>query len=154
MNRDSCSEVFAQLRQNGVVTCLNDAARENRIYDLTASGLRIQRRLTSKEPRSPATLPRPTCDWDLYGRLCHRHRSAIILALTEILQPAAIKRRARLLVPGLRMSANNVRDAIRLLRAWSVVRPVRLRRRAHLHYELTAQGRTYQALLRQAGGRL
>ena len=82
--------------------------------------------------------------------MCFTHRAAIVRALNEPLQPATIKRRARARQPQLRMSANNVRDIIHLLAAWGVVRPVQVRRKAHLRYELTKNGRAIQQLLEQA----
>ncbi len=70
--------------------------------------------------------------------------------MTEPLQPSIIKRRARLMNPDLRMSANNVRDVMRLLLAWGVTKPIQIKRKAHLRYELTEQGLVYQRLLQQA----
>ncbi len=50
------------------------------------------------------------------------------------------------------MSANNVRDVMRLFLAHDIVRPVRIRRKAHLHYELTETGQKLRQLLLAAEG--
>lgn len=47
------------------------------------------------------------------------------------------------------MSANNVRDAVKLLLAAGVVRVVRVRRRKHPHYELVDECRDFPRLLGQ-----
>lgn len=82
--------------------------------------------------------------------MCFRHRAAILRTMTEPLQPATIRRRACKRDAGLRMSANNARDVMGELRALDIVRPVRVRKKAHLHYELTPKGRAYRDLLLRA----
>ena len=77
---------------------------------------------------------------------------AIIKAMKEPLQPATIKRRARSLDPNLRMSANNVRDVIRLLLDRGIVRRVEIKKKRHPRYELTELGRVIQELLLRAEG--
>ncbi len=47
-------------------------------------------------------------------------------------------------------TANNVRDVIRFLRSTEIVQPIKVIKKAHLHYELTEQGKHFQRLLRQA----
>jgi len=150
LNRDSCCEVLSQLRSARLVVCLNEKARQSRLYAPTILGFRTQRRFRAEDNLPSPEFFKPVCDWNLYGRLCHRHRSAVLLAMTEPLQPSIIKRHARSRDSEVRMSANNVRDVMRLLVAWGVARPVQIRRRAHLRYELTEQGRVFQELLRQA----
>ena len=46
--------------------------------------------------------------------VCFSHRAAVIQALDRAMQPAAIKRKAKSQNPDLKMSANNVRDVIKL----------------------------------------
>lgn len=92
----------------------------------------------------------PTTNWDLYGWVCYRHRAAILKTLTEPMQPATIKRKARSRDPTLRMSANNTRDIIRLFRERGIVQPVYVRKKAHARYELTETGMVLQRLLAQA----
>jgi len=98
---------------------------------------------------NPSTLP-TSVDWNLLGWVCYRHRAAILKTLSEPLQPSAIKRRARARDPTLRMSANNVRDVIRLFKQRGIVQPVYLRKKKHPRYELTDVGKTLRQLLGQA----
>ena len=125
--------------------CLNAAARRSRVYWLTRLGQACRRQLDSGY--------RPTfaqVDWEIYGQVCFSHRAAVIKAIMEPLQPATIKRVALYRDPLLRMSANNVRDVIRFLRRKGVVYPVWVRRKAHIHYQLTEHGRRLQELLLRA----
>lgn len=150
LSLDACSRVLQQLATQGLVRCLNAEARQSRVYWLSEDGRRIRERL-----RTQAGLPElehgfPEVDWQLYGWVCYRHRAAVIKALTEPLQPAAIKRRARSRDPGLCISANNVRDVIGLLVAKGIVVPVQIRRKAHPRYQLTDTGLRLQTLLNQA----
>ncbi len=92
----------------------------------------------------------PDMDWELYGWLCYSHRSIILKTLSEPLQPADIKRKARARHPSLAMSAGNVRDVIHLFQMRGLVRPARIRKRKHLRYELTELGLHCQQLLKQA----
>jgi hypothetical protein len=92
----------------------------------------------------------PNLDWQLYGEVCFSHRAAVLKTLTQPMQPAHIKRRARFQDPTIRMSANNVRDVIRFLRSKRIVQPVELRKKAHPRYQLTDTGRQIQRLLLQA----
>ena len=150
LSRAVCSQVQAELVIYNLVTCLNPLARRSRLYWLTELGQRVRRHLGGESSSSRAQPPDSTIDWALYGRMCFTHRAAVIRTLNEPLQPATIKRRARARQPQLRISANNVRDIIRLLAAWGVVRPVQVRRKAHLRYELTDTGKTIQQLLDRA----
>lgn len=120
--------VLYRLRRQGRVECLNPEARRSRVYARTGTR-------------------REGVDWELYGWVSYSHRRAVLLALDEPRQPAGIKRRARFLQPGIRMSANNVRDVIRLFHARGIVRPVHVRKRAHPRYELTRLGEQLQRLV-------
>lgn len=150
MQRDECSVLLNQLALYGLVCCLNPSARRSRVFWLTDAGHACQRRVREAQGLAPLRFDFPVVDWECYGRVCYRHRAAIVSALTEPLQPAAIKRRARARDSSLRMSANNVRDALRELRQFDVVRPVREPQVAHARYELTDLGRCCQFLLRRA----
>ena len=61
--------------------------------------------------------------------------------------PAEIKRRARFKNPGIRMSANNVRDVIQVLLKEGIVEKVEIRKKAHLRYRLTGLGEKIWELL-------
>ena len=150
LSRAVCSQVQVELVIHDLVICLNPLARRSRLYWLTDFGKQVQRRSCIDRSRSSTQQSVSTIDWVLYGRMCFTHRAAVVRTLNEPLQPAAIKRRVRARQPQLRISANNVRDIIRLLAAWGVVRPVQIRRKAHLRYELTDTGRVIQHLLDRA----
>ena len=94
----------------------------------------------------------PDLDWNLYGWVCYSHRAAVIKTLNGGMQPAAIKRKARFQNPSLRMSANNVRDIIRLFLMKGIVNQVMLKGKTHPRYELTEAGKHLQSLLLRAGG--
>ena len=147
---DSCSFLFWQLTVYAVVCCLNAKAKTNRLHWLTATGVACQRRLRAAERLPPLDRFFPSVDWNLYGSICFSHRSAVIKALMEPLQPADIKRKAKLQNVNLRMSANNVRDVIRLLLDYGIVRPVWTRKRAHPRYELKEQAKVFRELLLSA----
>ncbi len=147
---DTCRDLIPRLASRGIVRCLNGNARRSRLYWLTQRGKTVQAQLTGLTPSNTPDSAIGSTDWELYGSVCFSHRSEIIKTLTEPLQPSEIKRRARSRNPDLRMSANNVRNVIRLFLAQGIVRPVRVRKKAHLRYELTELGRTFQALLRSA----
>ncbi len=125
--------------------CLNPQARRSRLYWLTARGATHSERFDSGRCDH-----QPSIDWDLYGWVCYSHRAAILKALNRPLQPCEIKRKARSDNPALRMSANNVRDVIRLFVGKGIVRCVPGKRRAHPRYKLTALGDTLRSLLLRA----
>lgn len=150
LSLDACSRVLNELSIYELVQCMNPRARQSRVYWLTALGNQAQARLHSEFGLAPLERGFPETDWDLYGWVCYRHRSAVLKALTEPMQPATIKRKARSQNQQLRMSANNVRDIIHLFRQRGIVRPIRHGRKVHLRYELTDLGRTLRNLLIQA----
>ncbi len=147
---DSCRDAVRELAKLGLIHCINETARRSRLYWLTKPGQACQRRLASLSGDMALAHHVPVIDWALYGWVCYSHRSVILKTLTEPMQPADIKRKARSREAGLRMSANNVRDIIRVFRVRGIVRPVRIRKKAHLRYELTPAGLQFQELLRRA----
>ena len=70
------------------------------------------------------------------------------------MQPSKVKRILRLRKANIRISANNIRDVIRLLLSKGIVRPVKVKKKAHLRYELTELGIKFRQLLIQAEQRL
>lgn len=150
---DTASYLLRELRCQRLVRCLTPDARQSRVYWLTPAGEVAQEDLRRQAGLSRLTHFVPRIDWELYGCVCFSHRSSVLLVLEEPLQPAAIKRRARLQNPGLRMSANNVRDVIRVLLKRGVVESVRIRGRFHPRYRLTETGGLLQELLRRAATR-
>lgn len=146
---DSVSRSVVRLANRRILRCLNPRAQRSRVYGLTINGI-SQRRAADPEQNYAA----PKIDYALFGWLCHRHRRAVLLALDRPLQPADMKRRARLRDDRLRISSNNVRDIVPLLLARGVVRPVRVRKRVHFQYELTEVGRQLREfMIRAEAGR-
>ena len=144
---DQCSLYLGQLMLCGLVKCLNPFARRSRLYWLTPIGILCQKKLRKDKDLPSLVKELPDIDWELYGWICYNHRDAIIRALTKPMQPAAIKRYAKQKNPDLKMSANNVRDVIKLFAKRGIVKPVKARKKAHLRYELTDFGRKLQRLI-------
>ena len=150
---DTCSYVLGELVTYKIITCLNVASRRSRLYWLTDLGKNCQKKLFAEQELPEPKHDFPGVDWNLYGWVCFSHRSAIIRAMYGPMQPVTIKHKARSRNPLIRMSANNVRDVIRLFLARGIVQPVKVKRKAHLHYELTDSGKKLQTLLNRAGDR-
>lgn len=119
--RRQCSQLLRTLARLGVVCCLTPDERRSRVY------------------ARASTVP-PVLDVALYSWVCYRHRRAVLDALDAPRQPVGIKRVARLRNPGVRMSANNVRDVIRAFREHDLVVPVCVRGKAHQRFQLTPLG--------------
>ena len=143
-----CGELLKHYSRR-LVQCLNPSATRNRLYWLTSTGKKHQRWLASERVSHDF----PEIDWALYASVCFSHRSEVVRTLAFAMQPSQIKRRAAFHTPGLRMSANNVRDVIRYLRDNSIVQSVKVKKKAHLRYELTELGLHMRRLLLQAGRR-
>ena len=148
--QDACSYIIWELRIYELVYCLNDQARRSRLYWLTDLGKTCQRKLLEENDLPFLDHNFPDIDWDLYGWVCYSHRSVIIKVLKRPLQPSEIKRTARFLYPSIRMSANNVRDVMRLFIQRDIVRKIHIKGRVHPRYELTELGKKIQLLLLQA----
>ena len=150
MGLDACRKVIRELAVYRLVRCLNPTARSSRVYDLTLLGTACQRKACGEmdHPVPPHFVPK--IDWPLYGWVCFRHRGAILKALVKPMSPAEIKRWARGRDPNLRMSANNVRDVIRLFRERGIVEPIHERRKARPRYQLTETGVPLRDLLCRA----
>lgn len=150
LTADACGVALHGLNRRGWVRCLNPAQVRSRLHGLTPLGqiyqawLRQQRGMNEPVPRLPVI------DWQRYGSLCYRHRSIVLRTLDQPLQPAAIKRRAYGRDPSIRMSANNVRDVIRLFLDWGIAERVESDRGGYPRYQLTPVGRIYQQLNLQA----
>jgi hypothetical protein len=151
MNGRGVEAGLAELRVYNLVTCLNPNACRSRVYGLTDLGVAFQERLAALTGRTwmPPILA-GGLDWGLYGWCCYRHRSAMLLAFDEPGQPAAIRRVAHSRDPNLRMSSNNARDVVRLLRQQGLVVPLVERKRRYPRYALTPTGAVMQHLLQGA----
>jgi len=146
----ACSDTIARFVRRGLLTCLNPKARTSRLYWLTETGKRNHRKLCRHLNLPQAELELPDIDWDLYGWLCFKHRSAVIRAMSGPMQPSEIKRALRNHGASIRISANNVRDIIKLFLAKGLVRVVKIKNRAHLRYELIKSAIEMQQLLIKA----
>lgn len=150
MGLDGCSQALLQLSSREVVFCLTPESRRSRLYWLTPLGVACQEQIRKLQSLPLLVHAFSDIDWKLYGSLCFSHRSAIIKALSEPLQPAAIKRKARSHNPNIKMSANNVRDAIKPFVKNGVLQQIKVKRKVHPRYELTELGKRFQRLLRDA----
>ncbi|MCG3132744.1 MAG: hypothetical protein FLDDKLPJ_03610 [Phycisphaerae bacterium] len=150
LSLDACSYVFWEFTLKKLSTCLNNAAQRNRVYWLSRLGLVCRRRSFRDQEKEMPTPFVPDVDWDLYGQVCHRHRSAIIKALREPMQPAAAKRRARALDPTLRMSGNNARDVMRWLRKAGLVDAIREPGARFPKYRLLQMGEDIRSFIQEA----
>lgn len=150
-HRDQCSRIIAGLLCHALAYCVNACARRSRLYSVTSSGQHLRSQIRKILELAPAPEPPVDVDWRLYGWLCYTHRSAVVKALDRPMRPAEIKHRARFLDGSVRISASNVRDIVRLLRARGIVEPVQIKRRARPRYQLTSAGRQFRELLVRAG---
>lgn len=147
----TCGYIISTFVDSGVLVCLNPRARNNRLYWFTKAGLQYLKLLYSIHNLTYRTPLLPDIDWNLYGWACFSHRSAIIKALTDPMQPSEIKRFFRFQKTPIRISANNIRDIIHLFLIKGIVRPVQNRGKSHPRYELTETGIKLRHLLIQAG---
>ena len=142
-----CSKAIAQLRSQNLVKCLNPNATRSRLFCLTKKGIHCRQEMDTE---NRVSYDIPEINWEIYATLCFSHRSHVMKTLSIAMQPSEIKRRATFRTPGLKMSANNVRDVIRYLKFNGIVFPVKQAKRAHPRYELTETGLQMRQLLLQA----
>jgi hypothetical protein len=144
---DTSGYLMGKFAKNSLITCLNPAAGNSRLYWLTELGKKYQMELCSQLNLSYSEYELPNIDWQLYGWMCFNHRSAVIKTLTEPMQPSKIKQILRIQRPNIKISANNIRDIIRFFLAKKIVRDIKVKNKAHLRYELTDLGRILRQLL-------
>lgn len=144
---DICSRALKEFAGRGLIECLNPSARNSRLYYLNDFGKQCQKMLRKDLNLSEESNLLPDIDWDLYGWMCFSHRSEVIKSMTEPLQPSNMKRKIRRKNPEVRISANNVRDIIRLFEKRGVVKRVYSKKKAHPQYKLTSTGKQLQELL-------
>ncbi len=147
MREDCCSYVLKELSAYQLVYCLNPGARRSRLYWLTNKCKQYQKKILKTHGLPIYDYDFPIVDWKLYGWICYSHRAAIINVLTEPLQPASIRRKIKQLFPDMKISVNNVADILRLFLKKRIIKPVSIRRKVFLRYELTELGNKLQALL-------
>ena len=147
---DTCSYTIAKLTAEGLVTCLNPEARNSRLYWTTELGRQCRKQLRQGRNLSYKEYGLPSVNWPLYGWLCYSHRAAVIRILTEPMQPSEIKRTLRFHRSSIKISANNIRDVVKLLLEKGIVQKVFVRKKAHPRYELTDSGKQFRQLLMQS----
>jgi len=147
---DTGSHLIAQCSAKGLVTCLNPEQRNSRLYWLTSLGMAAKKQLCHDANLPCKEYDLPDINWSLYGWVCFNHRSAVIRTLSGPMQSSEIKRVLRIHQSSIKISANNIRDIIKLLISKNIVRPMKVKRKAHPRYELTELGIQLQQLLRQA----
>lgn len=148
---DCCAYILRELEARDLVQCLNPASLRSRVYWFTEAGKKCRAKISRESELRLDERNIAEINWELYGWLCFAHRATVTIALTEPLQPSAIKRKLRQQLPHLNISANNIRDIIKLLLRKGVVRGVSVKKKAHMRYELTEEGETFQKLLIGAG---
>ena len=151
---DTCSYLFAKLTIKALLICLNPGARNSRVYWLTEFGIRCRKQLHQDLDLPYKEHNLPDINWHLYGWVNFNHRSAIIKILTTPMQPAEIKKVLRIRRPNIKISANNVRDIIKLFLARDIVIPVNIRKKTYTRYELTDLGTKLRQLLIRADAAL
>jgi len=144
---DICSYTLRKFTAKGLAVCLNPKTRTSRLYSLSEFGIRCQKKVYQDLNRPYKEYNLPDIDWQLYGWVCFNHRGTVIKAITTPLQPSEIKRILRVHRPNIKISANNIRDIIKLFLANGIVRSVKFRKKAHLRYELTDMGDQFRQLL-------
>ena len=150
LSMNSCSTIIAGLCFHEIANCMNAAQRRSRIYWLTEQGKLFQQDFRGKNNLQSINYELPEIDWDIYGWVCFSHRAAIIKVLFRPMQPSEIKRKAKFQDPNLKMSANNVRDVMRLFLQKGIVKKLKIIGRFHYCYELTDLGIKIRCLLLSA----
>ena len=144
------NDLVRKLVRLHLLYCLNPRSRRSRLFWLTSTGCNYQNKLRKTLGLSLYDPSIPNIDWELYGKICFNHRTAILNVLTEPLQPAKIKRKLRRELPHIHINADNVREIIRFFKEQEIVRPVRVRKWVYPRYELTEQGKCFRELLIRA----
>jgi hypothetical protein len=145
--KDTCGSLIAKFAKNSLITCLNPAAGNGRLYWLSILGKKYQKDLCKRSNIPYKWFDISGVDWQLYGSVCFNYRSVIVKTLTTPMQPSQIKHILRIQKPHIKISANNIRDVIMFLLAKQIVRPVRIKRKIYIRYELTELGEKFRRLL-------
>ncbi len=147
---DSCSHILRKMKKRNLTSCMNPKSRNSRLYGLTRKGQVYRNQLNKKIGIPMKKYNSPDIDWQLYGWVCFDHRAAVIKALNEPMRASEIKKVLRLHKPNINISANNIRDIIRLFAAKNIVEPVKVKKMAYPRYQLTDIGIQLKKLLTNA----
>ncbi|MBI9018755.1 MAG: hypothetical protein JEZ07_15990 [Phycisphaerae bacterium] len=145
----TCSHILKDFTTKNLTSCLNPTAKNSRLYYLTTLGKHCQDMLCHELQKTIKDFPLPDTNWNLYGWLCFNHRSAIAKIINEPMQPSQIKRQLYRRNPDINISANNIRDIIKLFEKRDIVEKVYLKKKAHPRYKLTDIGKQLQELLKK-----
>jgi len=148
--KETCSYLLGKFAALQLCVCLNPEAGNSRLYWITDLGREVQVKLQEEMNLPSRDISFHSVNWTLYGWVCYNHRSVVLRALTESMQPSEIRRKIRYRFPSAKISANNVRDIIRLFEKQGIVRKAFVRKKAHPRYELTDLGNQLKQLLIQA----
>jgi len=146
----TCSYIIDKYVQQGILTCLNSKAQSSRLYWLTDTGILKRKQLCCKLDIAYVEPDLPDINWQLYGWVCFSHRSTVIKILTSAMRPSEVKRLLILQKTNIRISAGNIRDVLLMLLSKGIVRPVKVKNRNYLRYELTDLGIKLRQLLVKA----
>lgn len=142
-----CSAGLLELLESGLVECLNPRAGRSRLHRVVQAAKLLQKEVREQAGLQALKHDYPKVDWNLYGSVLYSHRLTVLKTLAFLLttlkrpfQPAEIKRKARFNDSSVRMSANNVRDVIREMKAMGIVRKAAIQGKWHSGYELTELG--------------
>jgi len=150
VSNETCSYLLGKFAAIQLCVCLNPEAGNSRLYWMTDIGREIQDNLREEMNLPKWDIGFHSVNWALYGWVCYSHRSVVLRALTEPMQPSEIRRKIRHRFSSAKISANNVRDIIRLFEKQGIARKVFFRKKAHPRYELTETGLIFQKLLNRA----
>lgn len=145
--KETCSYLLGKFAAMQLCVCLNPEAGNSRLYWITDLGRKIQFQLQKGESLPVRDFSPHSVNWALYGWVCYSHRSVVLRALTEPMQPSEIRRKIRHRFPSAKISANNVCDIIRLFQKQGIVQKVFVRKKVHPRYKLTETGIQFQKLL-------
>lgn len=144
---DACKHILRQFVRRELATCLNGAARSSRVYRLTATSVNHQVALRGRLQLEPREHLFPDIPWDVYGEVCYRHRATVLRALSEPMNPAAIRRRVRVMAPDARISMNNVYDVLQAFVRRGIARSSSNPGDPRVFYDLTERGSHMRHLL-------
>lgn len=141
-----CMASLRKLAKRNLVRCLNPGAPASRLYVPTSTGQTCRKQLDGAVSESQHATS-AQLDWNLYGWLLYRHRSAILKALTSPMQPPDVKRAAKARDPTLRLSVDHCREALYDFVKKGIARTVPTKIERFKCYALTELGQRFRELL-------
>ena len=122
MTTKTACKVVAELREHGLIECLAPGMQRGRPYARTGLGEAVWLLIKQRPESSASKLPQK--DHASYASVCHRHRSVVVRGLGTPRRASQIKQWVRTNLPGVKISANNVRDVLRKLTCLDVAKRV------------------------------